>query len=239
MSIEVRLEELTLAINNLPAAIAAVMGNTTPSVGKSDRAPGVPVQGNGAVVKDSVTTETADSFNNDKLAEEKPETVIAGRKTYVWNKTTKTGQIVEKGGEVPVADHLVNVGKTKWEEACKKYDVDPATGQKVEDKPVDEESKPLAEEAAEDDLGDLDDLGADESDDLGDLDDLDDLGADEPAINRDSVKAVMVRVMREVGREDALKLFKKNGARNFDEIKDDKLGALQNDALAVLKKAGK
>jgi len=49
----------------------------------------------------------------------------------------------------------------------------------------------------------------------------------------------MVRVMREVGREDALKLFKKNGARNFDEIADDKLGALQNDALAVLKKAGK
>ena len=228
MSIEVRLEELTLAINNLPAAIAAVLGNTTPSVGKSDRAPGVPGQGTVALVKDSVTTETAADESSDELTEDKPEVVIAGRKTYVWNKTTKTGEIIEKGGEVPVADHLVNVGKTKWEDACKKYDVDPATGQKIEDEPVEEEA-----------ADDLDDLDADGAGDLDELDDLSDLDDDEPTVNRDSVKAVMVRVMREVGREDALKLFKKNGARNFDEIKDEKLGALQKDALAVLKKAGK
>jgi hypothetical protein len=214
MSIELRLEELTQAINGLPAAIALALGNTTPSV-----------KHNGAQVEGAVADTTTESVVEETTAAAEN---VAGRKTYVWNKTTKTGQIVDKGGVVPTGDDLVNVGKVKWEAACEKYDVDPATGEKLA------EDKPVAEAA--DDLDDLDDLDSDVADDLDDLDDLDDETA---TINRDDVKKVMVRVMREVGREDALKLFKTHGARNFDEVKDDKLGAMQDAALAVLKKAGK
>jgi hypothetical protein len=217
MSIELRLEELTQAINGLPAAIALALGNATPPVKENG------VQGYGATADtttESVVEETTAAAEN-----------LAGRKTYVWNKTTKTGEIVEKGGVVPTGDDLVNVGKVKWEAACEKYDVDPATGKKLAEEAESEPDNELADQ-----LDDLDDLDSDGADDLDDLEDLED---EATTINRDDVKKVMVRVMREVGREDALKLFKSHGARNFDEVKDDKLGAMQDAALAVLKKAGK
>lgn len=223
MSIENRLEELTKAINELPSAIATVLGNTATAVPKSEQK-----------VKDSESNTSA----IDTTESGKPETSggeVAGRKTYVFNKTTKTGQIIEKGEEVPEGDEFVKVGKTNWEKMCDKHKLDPATGNAVEE-----------EESEDDDLGDLDEETEEEGgqEESSEEADDDDLGLDDEEEESDGpdpaeVKKRMVRVMKEVGREDAMKVFKKFGARNFDEIKPSDLQGVYDTAGKLLKKAGK
>lgn len=230
MSIEQRLEDLTKAINELPNALAAVLANSAnPLV---------------AVAASQTTTDSKADPAEEKAPapkvvkgssdDHKSDVEVAGRKTYVFDKTTKTGQIIEKGEELPQGDNYVRVGKTKWEELAGKYDFDVETGKKVETNGAEdfddleeeaEEEGEQEESGSEDDDGDDMDLGLDEDEDEGELDPTE-------------VKKRMVRVMREVGREDALKLFKKVGARNFDEVKKEDLPKLYDMAGKVLKKAG-
>lgn len=227
MSIETRLEELTKAINELPSAIAAVLGTAgqtqarTPAE-KSD--------------SDQASNSTSNSTKSGK--DNPPDTSgaeVAGRKTYVFSKTTKTGQIIEKGEELPEGDEFVKVGKTNWEKLCDKHGLDPETGNAVEEEKDDDDLSDLDEETEEE--GEQEEAGedSDDDDDLG-LEEDDD---DEAGIDPAEVKKRMVRVMKEVGREDAMKVFKKFGARNFDEIKPEDLQGVYDLAGKVLKKAGK
>ena len=229
MSIEQRLEELTKAINTLPDAIAAAM-KLNSMVEKS------------TVVKDApVTAEKADGAAEQPVKggsdiEQKTEKEVAGRKTYVFDKTTKTGQIVEKGEELPLGDNFVRVGKTKWEQICEKYNLNVETGLEAE---AEEEVATETEEDF-DDLDNTEEEG--EQEESGEDDDMD-LGLDDEeeskSIDPTEVKQRMVQVMREVGREDALKLFKKVGARNFGEVKEDDLPKLYDLAGKALENAGK
>ncbi len=216
MSIEKRLEELTEAINTLPAAIAAVLGSAQSGNATLTTANKTPVQEQEKVDSKPETGEKV---------EEKSDVDVAGRKTYVFNKTDKTGFIVEKGEELPVGDEFVKVAKTKWEQLCEKYELDVETGAKVE---------APAEEAEED----FDEIADDSTSESEGDDDLD-LGLDdEPeagTIDRAEVKKRMIDVMRDKGREDALKLFKKFNARNFDEVKDEDLQSLYDTAGKLLK----
>jgi len=218
MSIEQRLEDLTKAINELPSAIAQVMVNAAnPAVTVEQKAEKAetPVKAEKAETSASDSTKGG-SDNSESTGGEK-----AGRKTYVFDKTTKTGQIVEKGEELPEGDNFVRVGKTKWEQLCEKYNLDAATGEAVKEEPEDEDLDDTEEEGEQEEAGEESTDGEDDDMGLG-LDDEEDEGSVDPA----EVKKRMVRVMREVGREEALKLFKKIGARNFDEVAEDKLPKL-------------
>jgi len=214
MSIEQRLEDLTKAINELPSAIAQVLGSTA-VVEKKTEKPEAPVKAEKADTAAKESTKGG-SDNSESTGGEK-----AGRKTYVFDKTTKTGQIVEKGEELPEGDNFVRVGKTKWEQLCEKYNLDAATGEAVKEEPEDEDLDDTEEEGEQEEAGEESTDGEDDDMGLG-LDDEEDEGSVDPA----EVKKRMVRVMREVGREEALKLFKKIGARNFDEVAEDKLPKL-------------
>lgn len=223
MSIETRLEELTQAIKQLPDALSIVLANA----------------GKAAVVDHKTSESKADPANQNTASGESTKGgsdnessggEIAGRKTYVFDKTTKTGRIIEKGEELPEGDQFVKVGKANWEKLCDKHNLDPASGEALEeaeeedDLDLGDEEGEQEEESEEDD----DDLG------LGDEDE-----EEESEITVDEVKAQMVRVMKEVGREDAVKIFKKFGARNINEVKPEDLQACYDLAGKVLKKAGK
>lgn len=228
MSIEQRLEDLTKAINELPNAIATVLAN---SANPMVAAPQTTTDSKADPAEEKAPDSKVVKGSSD---DQKSGFEVAGRKTYVFDKTTKTGQIIGKGEELPQGDNYVRVGKTKWEELARKYEFDVETGKKVETNGAEdfddleeeaEEEGEQEESGSEDDDGDDMDLGLDEDEDEGELDPTE-------------VKKRMVRVMREVGREDALKLFKKVGARNFDEVKKEDLPKLYDMAGKVLKKAG-
>ena len=226
MSIEQRLEELTKAINTLPDAIASAVNAM--------------VEKSTVVKEEPVKTETPDvseqPVKGGSDIEPKTEKEVAGRKTYVFDKTTKTGQIVEKGEELPVGDNFVRVGKTKWEQICEKYNLNVETG-------LEAEAEEEAATETEEDFDDLDNTEEEgEQEESGEDDDMD-LGLDDEeeskSIDPTEVKQRMVQVMREVGREDALKLFKKVGARNFGEVKKEDLPKLYDLAGKALENAGK
>jgi len=223
MSIEMRLEELTKAINELTRATLGA--STSASSVTTTSTPDTP-----SVSSDKTKGGNDDDDDSGTSGTSAGET--AGRRTYVFDKTTKTGQIVEKGGEVPTGDNFVRMGKTKWEGICTKYELDPTTGAKVE-APADESIDDL------DDLDDLDDTGSDAGDDNMDLglDDDEDEGQ-ESTIDPADVKKHMIRLMKEVNREAAMKIFKKFGARNFDEIKPSDLQGVYDLADKTIK-AGK
>lgn len=214
MSLEQKVEELTQAIKSLPAELAGIL-NSGANVTNISTAKQPKVEpGSAEDVKASEDTHTSEP--------EKTANAVAGRKTYVWDKQAKQGQIIEKGEEVPTGENLGNVGKTKWDQLCEKYDLDPATG-----KPNTKEEEP----EGDDDLGDLDeDLGDAAGTDSDDLDDglgLDDDEEEETgAVGYDEVKKQMVTVMKKCGREMALKVFKKFGARNLDEVKKEDYQAI-------------
>jgi hypothetical protein len=200
MSLEQKVEELTQAMKSLPAELAGILNSTAsshpetqPSVETVTTDPDVADKGEATVGEGKADSDDTKGAAN-----------IAGRKTYVFDKQAKQGQIVEKGEEVPAGEHLQTVGKTNWDKACKKYNLDPATGQ------------PNQEEE-ETEVDDLDDLGTD-ADDLG-LDD--DEEEDTDGVSYDDVKKQMVTVMKKCGREMTLKVFKKFGARNLDEVKKE------------------
>ena len=200
MSLEQKVEELTQAMKSLPAELAGILNSTAsshpetqPSVETVTTDPDVADKGEATVGEGKADSDDTKGAAN-----------IAGRKTYVFDKQAKQGQIIEKGEEVPAGEHLQTVGKTNWDKACKKYNLDPATGQ------------PNQEEE-ETEVDDLDDLGTD-ADDLG-LDD--DEEEDTDGVSYDDVKKQMVTVMKKCGREMALKVFKKFGARNLDEVKKE------------------
>lgn len=226
MSIETRLEELTKAINELPNAIAAVLANSAnPLVVAAADQPVKELKTDPAEKNTASGESTKGGSDNESSGGE-----IAGRKTYVFDKTTKTGRIIEKGEELPEGDQFVKVGKANWEKLCDKHNLDPVSGEALEeaeeedDLDLGDEEGEQEEESEEDD----DDLG------LGDEDE-----EEESEITVDEVKAQMVRVMKEVGREDAVKIFKKFGARNINEVKPEDLQACYDLAGKVLKKAGK
>jgi len=200
MSLEQKVEELTQAMKSLPAELAGILNSTAsshpetqPSVETVTTDPDVADKGEVTVGEGKADSDDTKGAAN-----------IAGRKTYVFDKQAKQGQIIEKGEEVPAGEHLQTVGKTNWDKACKKYNLDPATGQ------------PNQEEE-ETEVDDLDDLGTD-ADDLG-LDD--DEEEDTDGVSYDDVKKQMVTVMKKCGREMTLKVFKKFGARNLDEVKKE------------------
>lgn len=230
MSIEQRLEDLTKAINELPNALAAVLANSAnPLVAVAASQTTTDSKADPAEEKAPASKDTTKGSSDNQ----KSDADVAGRKTYVFDKTTKTGQIIEKGEELPQGDNYARVNKTKWEELAEKYGFDVETGKKVESNGA-EDFDDLEEEAEEE--GEQEESGSEDDDgDMGlGLDDDEDEGELDPA----EVKKRMVRVMREVGREDALKLFKKVGARNFDEVKKEDLPKLYDLAGKVLKKAG-
>lgn len=164
--------------------------------------------------------------------EEKPEATeapesdsdlkVAGRKTYIFFKKTKTGTVVEKGEEVPAHDGATGVGLTKWNELCAKFDLDPATGEKNPEVP---------EPAADDDdgLGDIGEEAANDDDDLG-------LGTEEGTIevDKDTLREKLIEVMKGKGRETVLKLFKKYGATNAETVPEESYADLYADAEKVL-----
>lgn len=227
MSIETRLEELTKAINELPSAIAAVLGTAGQTQAR------VPTEKSDSDQASNSASDSTKGGNDNDSKSSGAE--VAGRKTYVFSKTTKTGQIIEKGEELPEGDEFVKVGKTNWEKLCDKHGLDPETGNAVEEEKDDDDLNDLDEETEEE--GEQEEAGedSDDDDDLG-LEEDDD---DEAGIDPAEVKKRMVRVMKEVGREDAMKVFKKFGARNFDEIKPEDLQGVYDLAGKVLKKAGK
>lgn len=226
MSIEQRLEELTKAINTLPDAIASAVNAM--------------VEKSTVVKEEPVKTETPkvseQPVKGGSDIEQKTEKEVAGRKTYVFDKTTKTGQIVEKGEELPLGDNFVRVGKTKWEQLCEKYNLNVETG-------LEAEAEEEAATETEEDFDDLDNTEEEGEQEESDEDDDMDLGLDDEeesiSIDPTKVKQRMVQVMREVGREDALKLFKKVGARNFGEVKEEDLPKLYDLAGKALENAGK
>ncbi|KAE8546163.1 hypothetical protein [Marinobacter nauticus] len=231
MSLEQKVEELTQAIKSLPAELAGILNSGVAASARPEEQP-------------KVEQATQQHGSDQSVKEEggEAEKTIAGRKTYVWDKKAKQGQIIEKGEEVPTGDDLQTVGKTNWEKLCAKYELDPATGQAAE--------KPEQEE--DDDLGDLDDAAeetsnaVEEDEDTDGGDDLDDdLGLDDDddaeagGVSKDDVKQQMVNVMKTCGREIALKVFKKFGARNLEEVKPEDYQAIYDLAGKQLDKAGK
>jgi len=221
MSLEQKVEELTQAMKSLPAELAGILNSTAsshpetqPSVETVTTDPDVADKGEATVGEGKADSDDTKGAAN-----------IAGRKTYVFDKQAKQGQIVEKGGEVPAGEHLQTVGKTNWDKACKKYNLDPATGQ-----PNQEEEETEVDDL--DDLGTDADASASEPDGTAeqatdDTDDDDDLGLDDDeeedtdGVSYDDVKKQMVTVMKKCGREMTLKVFKKFGARNLDEVKKE------------------
>lgn len=220
MSLEQKVEELTQAIKSLPAELAGILNSGASA--RPEKQPEVESASDGDV---DIASKGAATVGGGNADEAKTANAIAGRKTYVWDKQAKEGQVIEKGEEVPTGEHLQTVGKTNWEKMCTKYELDPATGRPLQ----------AEEEAGDDDLGDLDDLDGDttseEATDGGD-DDLDDgLGLDddeeeETGVSYDDVKKQMVTVMKKRGREIALKVFKNFGARNLDEVKKEDYQAI-------------
>lgn len=209
MSIEQRLEELAEAINSLPAKMAGILNSATQVSNHTG-----PASSEKQPSDDSTTKSSSDK--------EETGTQVAGRKTYVWDKKEHIGHIIEKGEELPTGENLANIGKSKWDDLCKKYDLDPATGKPAE---------PAEPETADDDL-DLPEDTDDGDDGLG-LDDPEDEGA----ISYADAKAKLVAYMKVGGREAALKLMKKYGARNFDEVKESDYAAIVKDAEAGIKEA--
>lgn len=210
MSIEERLVELTEAINTFPAAMAELLQQNADSVFKFEGK------------TRSGKTVTGEFPNHVEPAEEPPQAEtkseakaestenVAGRKTLVWNKKDHTGQVIEKGEVVPTGDDLVNVGKSKWEDLCKKYDLDVKTGQPT---------PKSDDESGVDDFDDLDESTPESASESAD--DLD-LGLEDDntsALTRADVKNELLKVMK-YGREEVLKVMKKFGARNFEEIKE-------------------
>lgn len=237
MSLEQKVEELTQAIKSLPAELAGILNSGTATSTRPEQQPEV-----------EQATQQHGSEQSDKEEGGDAEKTIAGRKTYVWDKKAKQGQIIEKGEEVPTGDNLQTVGKTNWEKLCAKYELDPTTGQAAE--------KP---EQEDDDLGDLDDPAEEttesgdeaedtnggEAEDTNGGDDLDDdLGLDEDddaeegGASKEDVKQQMVKVMKTCGREVALKVFKKFGGRNLEEMKPEDYQAIYDLAGKQLDKAG-
>lgn len=225
MSLEQKVEELTQAIKSLPAELAGILNSGEKVISTiSANQPKVD-QGDKADDKASASKSTG--------GETKEAANIAGRKTYVWDKQAKQGQVIEKGEVVPTGENLGNVGKTKWDQLCEKYDLDPANG------------KPNAKEEESEDDDDLGDLDEDLDNAAGtDGDDLDDgLGLDDDeeeetgTVGYDDVKKQMVTVMKKCGREMALKVFKKFGARNLDEVKKEDYQAIFDLAGKQIEKA--
>lgn len=226
MSIENVMKDLTDAIHKLEAGFSglhdkldALLGGAS-SGGYSgpktaDEASKSPGSTNGAGSSDSTSGES-----------EEPK--VAGRKTYIYFKDTKTGAVIEKGEEVPTNDGATGVSKSQWEKLCDKHGLDPETGKKPEPKKDD------------DDLpSDDDDLpsGDDDSAESGDLDDLD-LGLDdEPAIDLQAVKSQLMNVMKTKGRETVLKIFKKLEVSNADQLKPEDYQKAYDIAEKVLKGA--
>jgi len=210
MSIEQRLVELTTAITDLTQKLT-----TTPANSSSK----------GAINSTPETQPTVDKTTKAESAgDEKPEGKasdgnVAGRKTLVWDKTAKEGTIIEKGEVVPTGDNLSNVAKAKWDQLCAKYNLDPATGKAA-----------AAEEPEEEDLDDLD-LPEDEGDDGLGLDD----DEDAPEIDLKTVKTKLIELMRSHSREGVVKLLKKHGAKNADELAPGKYQAIHDEATALIK----
>lgn len=153
---------------------------------------------------------------------------VAGRRTYIFFKDTKTGAVIEKGEEVPTHDGATGVSKTKWEKLCDKYNLDPETGDKLEylheddDLDLDEpESQPETTSDESDNDDDLD-LGLDDDSDAGET------------LTIDDVKPVLIKVMKSQGRETVLKILKKYGASNVENIKPEDFGAIKADAEKAL-----
>lgn len=182
--------------------------------------------------------------------ESKSEAKIAGRKTFIWNTETKTGQVVEKGDEVPEGDNLKNVRGPKFEELCKKYGCDPETGkppelgnaeEKTDDLDLDEPETEAT--ASEDDL-DLDEGEADNSDDDLDLDLDDDDPSDPEELTVDEkaeVQASLIKVTKECkrGREVVLKILEKVGVSNIDALRRSHLEDLNKAVKAAMTKFAK
>jgi hypothetical protein len=206
------LEELVAEMrrNNELVAKTMVSNDMTAATSKSQPVP---------EAESETETEAATSKSQPvpEASNDESENKVAGRRTYVFFKDSKTGTIVEKGEEVPTENGAVGVSKTKWEKLFEKYDLDPSTGKKNEAEP----------EADDDDDLDLpgDDDSANDDDDLG-------LGGDDNSgevIDKNAVHQKLIDYMKQSGREPVLKLFKKYGATNFDNLPEENFADIYRD----------
>lgn len=135
-------------------------------------------------------------------------TKLAKKLTRIFFKDSKTGVIVKQGEPLPATDpdNAVSVAKTKWDQLCEKYHLDPETGKKPES---------VFSEKEDDDFGD----GEFSLDGDGDGDDFG-LGLDGepeqqlPAATQPEMLEALRNLAKLKGKEEVIKILKPYGNAN-------------------------
>lgn len=239
MSIEKHLSDLTFAVQTLTAAFTQYTGSQPVQVVEAPKA-------QQAVVGSAIDEEEVGSTTENK---------IAGKKTYIFMKNEKKGFIVQKGELLPIMDeHTVSVGKTKWDELCKKYGLDPETGddparkaakeairnEKVVSDDLDDDLEETVTEQASDELeDDLEETVTEQvSDELEDDLDLDDEpeAVDPVQVLRDK----LIEVVKKTGQKELVrKIFAKLEVQNTDQLTADHVERGLKICEAAITKYGK
>lgn len=234
MSIEKHLSDLTLAVQTLTAAFTQYTGSQPVQVVEAPKA-------QQAVVGSAIDEEEVGSTTENK---------VAGKKTYIFMKNVKKGFIVQKGELLPIMDeHTVSVGKTKWDELCKKYGLDPETGDDPSrkaskaatssDELEDDLEETVTEQASdelEDDLEEtVTEQASDELDDDLDLDDEPE-AIDPVQVLRDK----LIEVVKKTGQKELVrKILAKLEVQNADGLTADHVERGLKICEAAITKYGK